>query len=81
MKSKSIPRPPSGTALGIGRSRSALVLIRDPLDEFDPQALLSTGLDHTPLEILSWFVRQWRMEVTFEEARAHVGIETRETVE
>jgi DDE superfamily endonuclease len=52
------------------------VLIRDPLGEFDPQALLSTGLDHTPTEILSWFVRRWRMEVTFEEARAHVGIET-----
>ena len=56
------------------------MLIRDPSDEFDPQALLSTNLDHTPLEILSWFVRRWRMEVTFEEARAHLGIETRRTV-
>jgi len=52
------------------------VLIRDPLGEFDPQALLSTNLDHPPLQILSWFVRRWRMEVTFEEARAHLGIET-----
>jgi hypothetical protein len=26
--------------------------------------------------MLSWFVRRWRMEVSFEEARAHVGIET-----
>lgn len=23
-----------------------------------------------------WFVRRWTMEVTFEEARAHLGIET-----
>jgi DDE superfamily endonuclease len=52
------------------------VLIRDPLGEFEPQALLSTNLGHTPLQILSWFVRRWRMEVTFEEARAHLGIET-----
>src|SRR5262249_12718901 len=52
------------------------VLIRDPLGEFEPQALLSTDLDHTPLQILSWFVRRWRMEVSFEEARAHLGVET-----
>ena len=52
------------------------VLIRDPSGEFEPQALLSTNLGHTPLQILSWFVRRWRMEVTFEEARAHLGIET-----
>ncbi|MGA9773977.1 MAG: hypothetical protein WBV94_33410 [Blastocatellia bacterium] len=52
------------------------VLIRDPDEEFDPQALLSTNRDHTPEEILSWFVRRWRMEETFEEGRAHLGIET-----
>jgi hypothetical protein len=26
--------------------------------------------------MMEWFVRRWRMEVTFEEARAHLGIET-----
>ena len=52
------------------------VLIRDPQGEFEPQALVSTNLDHTPTQILRWFVRRWRMEVTFEEARAHMGIET-----
>jgi hypothetical protein len=52
------------------------VLVRDPQGEFDPQAFVSTNPDHTPLQILTWFVRRWRMEVTFEEARAHVGIET-----
>ncbi|HWP41849.1 MAG TPA: transposase [Blastocatellia bacterium] len=53
------------------------VLVRDPLGKFEPQALLSTNTKHTPQEILSWFVRRWRMEVTFEEARAHLGVETR----
>jgi hypothetical protein len=52
------------------------VLIRDPLGEFEPQALVSTNLEHTAIQILSWFVRRWRMEVTFEESRAHVGIES-----
>ena len=52
------------------------VLVRDPQGQYDPQAFLSTHVDHTPLQILTWFVRRWRMEVTFEEARAHLGMET-----
>ena len=52
------------------------VLIRDPQEDFDPQALLSTNLAHTPEQMLPWFVRRWTMEVTFEEARAHLGMET-----
>jgi hypothetical protein len=52
------------------------VLVRDPQGEFEPQALLSTEPNHTPLQVVMWFVRRWRMEVTFEEARAHLGLET-----
>ena len=52
------------------------VLIRDPQQAFDPQALLSTNLAHTPEQMLSWFVRRWTMEVTFEEVRAHLGMAT-----
>jgi hypothetical protein len=52
------------------------VLIRDPQKAFKPQALLSTNLVHTPAQMLTWFVRRWTMEVTFEEARAHLGMET-----
>jgi hypothetical protein len=52
------------------------ILIRDPHARFKPQALLSTNLDYTPEQILPWFVRRWTMEVTFEEARAHLGMET-----
>src|SRR5215470_11883505 len=52
------------------------VLVRVPQSEYDPQAFVSTKPDHTPLQILTWFVRRWRMEVTFEESRAHLGIET-----
>jgi hypothetical protein len=52
------------------------VLIRDPQEDFKPQALLSTNLAYTPEQILPWFVRRWTMEVTFEEVRAHLGMET-----
>ncbi len=52
------------------------VVVRDPQGEYDPQAFLSTNVEHTPVQILSWFVRRWRMEVTFEEVRAHLGMET-----
>jgi DDE superfamily endonuclease len=52
------------------------VLIRDPQDAFEPQALMTTHLAHPPSQMLEWFIRRWRMEVTFEEARAHLGIET-----
>jgi hypothetical protein len=52
------------------------VLIRDPQGAFEPQALVTTHLDHAPTQVLGWFVRRWTMEVTFEEARAHLGLET-----
>lgn len=52
------------------------LLIRDPDEGFEPQALLSTNLDHTPEQMLTWFTWRWTMEVTFEEARAHLGMET-----
>lgn len=52
------------------------VLVRDPKGQYEPQAFLSTHVNHTPEQILSWFVRRWRMEVTFEEVRAHLGMET-----
>lgn len=52
------------------------VLIRDTLGKFEPQALLCTNQDFTEEVILRFFMRCWAMEVTFEEARAHLGIET-----
>src|SRR5688572_6680662 len=52
------------------------VLVRDPHGERDPQAFLSTELAVPPRQIVEWFVLRWQLEVTFEEARAHLGIET-----
>ncbi len=52
------------------------VLVRDPLGQLDPQALLCTDLARDPVQILRWFVQRWRMEVTFREVRDHLGVET-----
>src|SRR5690348_11946524 len=52
------------------------VLLRDPQGRFDPQALLCTKPESDLLQIVQWFVRRWRVEVTFREARDHLGIET-----
>jgi hypothetical protein len=52
------------------------VLIRDPQGEFATQALLCTDGAVAPAQILAWFVRRWQLEVTFEEARRHLGVET-----
>jgi DDE superfamily endonuclease len=70
----------SGTALwhhpGLPVVPLRWVLVRDPLGEFRPQAFLCTGLEADSAEILAWFVRRWSTEVTFAEARRHLGVET-----
>ena len=52
------------------------VLIRDPLAEFQPQALLCTDPQVAPAQVIQWFVLRWQLEVTFQEVRAHLGVET-----
>jgi hypothetical protein len=52
------------------------VLVRDPEAAFEPQAFLCTDQEAAPVQILQWFILRWRLEVTFEEARRHLGIET-----
>lgn len=52
------------------------VLVRDPKGEFVPQAFLCTAINADPIDVLSWFCRRWFVKVTFEEMRAHLGMET-----
>jgi len=70
----------SGTALwyraGVPPVPIRWLLVRDPKGELDPQAFLATDLDTRPQDILAWFVRRWQVEVTFEEVRARLGVET-----
>lgn len=52
------------------------VLVRDPQAKFEAQAFLCTSVETEPKQIIEWFVRRWTVEVTFAEARAHLGVET-----
>ena len=51
-------------------------MVRDPEQRFKPRAFLCTNEAADPVQILCWFVARWRLEVTFEEARRHLGVET-----
>ncbi|NDJ17106.1 hypothetical protein GS601_07365, partial [Myxacorys almedinensis A] len=50
--------------------------IKDPKGKFEPQAFLSTDVNATAKQILLWFRQRWQVEVTFEEVRAHLGVQT-----
>jgi DDE superfamily endonuclease len=52
------------------------VLVRDPEGKLSDAAFFCTDLQATPAQILGWVVMRWSVEVTFEEARAHLGLET-----
>lgn len=52
------------------------VLVRDPQGEFDPVALVCNEQETTAQQIVEWFVLRWQVEVTFQEVRAHLGVET-----
>jgi len=52
------------------------VLVRDPKGRFASRALLCTQLEQEPVAILQWFLRRWQVEVTFQEVRTHLGVET-----
>jgi DDE superfamily endonuclease len=52
------------------------ILIRDPQQQFRPQALLSTDLEVAPGQAVQWFVLRWQLETTFAEVRAKLGVES-----
>jgi hypothetical protein len=70
----------TGTALWYHGGAPAVplrwVLVRDPKGKLKPQGFLCTDQKAAPAQILDWFVKRWQIEVTFEETRAHLGMQT-----
>ena len=70
----------SGIALWYSTGTPALpirwVLVRDPAGQLPTKAHFSTDLAQLPLTIIADCVKRWSIEVTFEESRAHLGLET-----
>jgi hypothetical protein len=52
------------------------VLVGDPEGKLRMEAFFCTDLQATPVQILEWVVMRWSVEVTFEEGRALLGLET-----
>jgi hypothetical protein len=52
------------------------VLVCNPEGKLRMEAFFCTDLQATPVEILQWVVMRWSVEVTFEEERVHLGLET-----
>jgi len=52
------------------------VLVVDPEGELDPLPLMSTDLNISPEKIIALYIQRWNLEVTFEEVREHMGVET-----
>lgn len=52
------------------------VITRDPEGQLRDEVFACTKLDATPAQIIAWVVMRWSVEVTFEEARAHLGVAT-----
>jgi len=52
------------------------LMARDPEGQQPDAAYFCTDERFEPAEIMRYVVQRWSMEVTFEEARAHLGLET-----
>lgn len=52
------------------------VLIKDPQGKLDPVLLACSKVEATAIQMVEFFVRRWRVEVTFAEVRRHLGLET-----
>lgn len=52
------------------------VIVRDSNPKHDDEIFFTTDRSLTPEEIVACYIRRWSIEVTFEEARRHLGIET-----
>jgi hypothetical protein len=46
-----------------------------PEGTFAPQALLYTDLNAAALQIVSWCVLHWQLDVTYHEVRANLGVD------
>lgn len=52
------------------------VVIKDPEGKLNPVLLACTEGELTAVNVVRYFVRRWRVKVTFAEVRRHLGVET-----
>jgi hypothetical protein len=52
------------------------VLLKDPEGKMEPRAIQCTDLGLSAMDMINFFIRRWTVEVTFQEVRTHLGVET-----
>lgn len=52
------------------------VLMRYPDGRREPEAFLCTDIAASPRDVLDYYNRRWAVKTTYEEARAHLGMQT-----
>lgn len=70
----------SGTAVWYRIGQPVLpirgVLVRDPKGRLEPRASFSTCIQDAPRAVGQQFIQRWTIDTTFEESRAHLGLDT-----
>lgn len=70
----------TGTSLwygyGIRPAPIKWVLVKGSTDESESILMFTLDLEYSPEEIIAEYINRWPIEVTFEEARRHLGMET-----
>ena len=61
---------------GIAPVQLRIVLVKTPNGKNEAETFFSTDVDLEPTQIINYFVLRWNIEVTFEETRATLGVET-----
>jgi hypothetical protein len=69
----------TGTALWSAHGKTLpvrWVLTRDPAGRAETRAFVCSDPQQSAAQILTWYAMRWAAEVTFQEARRHLGFET-----
>jgi hypothetical protein len=70
----------TGTALWYTPGKTPLpirwVIVNDPTGEQKPATFMATDQTLSPKQIVEWYIMRWSVEVTFQESRVHLGMET-----
>jgi hypothetical protein len=53
-----------------------IVVVKTPNGKNEAETFFSTDIDLEPTQLINYFVLRWNIEVTFEDVRAQLGVET-----
>jgi len=61
---------------GVSPIKMRIVLVKTPNGKNAAETFFSTDVGLSPEQIINYFVLRWNIEITFQEARARLGVET-----